>query len=423
MEIHPNRMIVPENWPKQAKSILIHIISMAHIALLYAMSHCAKNRSSATAIQLQQTRDEINLLREELRIKDTRMKHIPPNHRPHYTPTERLAILELKAIRGWSTGQTAEVFLVNPETVAYWIKMLDDTGPKALVRMLQPVNKLPDFIRYIVSRLKILCPAMGKVKIAQALTKAGLVLSTSTVGRILKSNNMPPKEPACDSIRDLKQTLSARYPNHIWNVDLTVIPTSGGFWTSWLPFTVPQVWPFCWWLVCTLDQYSRCIVGFAIFKKPPTAAQIRSFLGRAVNKINCKPRHIITDNGLQFRSKTFRKWCKRKNIDLRYGAVGRYGSIAIIERSFRTLKSEWLRKIIVPLYFNGMRKKLTTYIRWYNCYRPHQGLNGMIPAEIYDSKSQKPDTFKLNTGEKIRLIVTFFEGDRHLPIIKLKRAA
>jgi len=34
----------------------------------------------------------------------------------------------------------------------------------------EPVNKFPDFVRYIVQRLKTLSPSMGKVKIALAGT-------------------------------------------------------------------------------------------------------------------------------------------------------------------------------------------------------------------------------------------------------------
>lgn len=25
-------------------------------------------------------------------------------------------------------------------------------------------------------------------------------------------------------------------------------PTALGFWASWVPFALPQVWPFCWWV-------------------------------------------------------------------------------------------------------------------------------------------------------------------------------
>jgi transposase InsO family protein len=422
MRMNLNRLILLKSWPKQVKSVLIHIISMARIAMLYARSRCLKNKSGLIAGQLEQAKDEINLLREELRIKDARLNRISPNHRPHYTPTERLAILELKAARGWSDIQAAEVFMVCPDTIAFWTKMLDDIGPKSLLRITEPVNKLPDFIKYIVGRLKVLCPAMGKVRIAQALAKAGLVLSASTVGRMLKKD-IPPKKPDGFVAQVQKSTIRALYPNHAWNIDLTIIPTTGGFWISWLPNAIRQVWPFCWWLACILDQYSRCVIGFAVFEKQPTAKQLRDFLKRAVHKGNCIPKHIITDKGTQFKSKTFRKWCKRKHIGLRYGTVGRYGSIAIIERFFRTLKKEWLRKIIIPLDTNGVRNKLTMYIRWYNFFRPHQGLDGASPADIYTSKPQKADTLTLRPDDKIELLVSFHEGDKLLPIIRLRKAS
>ncbi len=59
------------------------------------------------------------LLTEEIRIKDARMKRIASQRRPHYVPTERMSILELRAARAWSTQQTADAFLVTPATIAY----------------------------------------------------------------------------------------------------------------------------------------------------------------------------------------------------------------------------------------------------------------------------------------------------------------
>jgi len=53
-------------------------------------------------------RQEFALLQEEIRIKDGRMAQINPQRRPHYSPTERMAILELRAVRGWTLGQTAD---------------------------------------------------------------------------------------------------------------------------------------------------------------------------------------------------------------------------------------------------------------------------------------------------------------------------
>jgi hypothetical protein len=55
------------------------------------------------------------------------MASINPHRRPHYPPAERLAILELKAARGWSLEQTARVFHVTAPTIGSWLARLDDT--------------------------------------------------------------------------------------------------------------------------------------------------------------------------------------------------------------------------------------------------------------------------------------------------------
>ncbi len=55
-----------------------------------------------------------------------------------------------------------------------------------------------------------------------------------------------------------------------------------------------------------------------------------------------KPKYFVTDRGKQFDCHAFRKWCKRRKVKPRYGAVGKYGSIAVIERFNRTLKYEGL---------------------------------------------------------------------------------
>lgn len=122
-----------------------------------------------------------------MRIKDARMLRIPAQRRPHYSPMERLSILELRAARGWSRSQTARSLLVTPATVCSWMGRLDEEGPRAIVQTSEPVNKFPDFVGYVVRRLKVLCPTMGKAKIAQVLCRAGLHLAPTTVARMLRT--------------------------------------------------------------------------------------------------------------------------------------------------------------------------------------------------------------------------------------------
>ena len=94
------------------------------------------------------------------------MAQVAAHRRPHYPPTERMAILELRAARGWNQVQTAKAMLVTPATVAALNRRVDEQGPHALVQLPEPVNRFPDFIRLIVRCLKTLCPGMGKVRIA-----------------------------------------------------------------------------------------------------------------------------------------------------------------------------------------------------------------------------------------------------------------
>jgi helix-turn-helix protein len=157
---------LPRGWPRRVRSAVVQVISLARTSLALTQSWASESmnrqiRLRADGNRLQQ---EVQLLREEIRIKDVRMEQLEANRRPHYPPTERLAILELRAARGWSLAQTARILQVTPLTIASWMGHLDEEGPDTLVRLPEPVNKFPDFIGYVVRRLKILCPTLGKVK-------------------------------------------------------------------------------------------------------------------------------------------------------------------------------------------------------------------------------------------------------------------
>ena len=153
-----------------------------------AWSKTASSRSSrqSALAERDQLGTEIALLKEELAIKDARFAKVPARRRPHYEPVQRMRILQLKAARGWSKAQTADRFVMTEETVASWLRRLDENGEEGLVQVGEPVNKFPDVVAYMVRYLKRTCPALGKVRIAQMLARAGLHLGATTVGRMLK---------------------------------------------------------------------------------------------------------------------------------------------------------------------------------------------------------------------------------------------
>ena len=98
-------------------------------------------------------------------------------------------------------------------------------------------------------------------------------------------------------------------------------------------------------------------------------------LDRAITSAGACPPHLVSDQGPQFRAQ-FQAWCGQRGIKPRFGAIGRYGSIAIVERLIGSMKREGLRAELLPLAFVQFRTALAAYFDWYQHDRPHQGLGG-----------------------------------------------
>ena len=113
------RLPLPKHWQRSVQAAMVHVIALAHYAMIYTRSWAADSRNARVRLQANVDRleQEVALQHEEQRIKDARVARIPPHRRPHFSPTERLAILELRAARGWSLAQTADRFAVTTATI------------------------------------------------------------------------------------------------------------------------------------------------------------------------------------------------------------------------------------------------------------------------------------------------------------------
>jgi transposase InsO family protein len=261
---------LPGGWAKHVKASLLHAISLAATALAVARSRRVRTRLET---ELERADNEIALLKEETAIKDARWGRVSSRRRPHLTPVQRMRILQVKAARGWSREQAADAFMIDEQTLRSWLRRVDEEGEGALTRISEPVNKFPGFARYLVKQLKVLLPTMGKARIAPVLARAGLHLGVTTVGRMLKEIEPVPEEMATLDVVETR-VVTARHPNGVWHVDLTTVPTGTGFWAPWIPFALPQSWPFCWWVAVVIDHFSRAVVGFAVFRDHSTSGDI-----------------------------------------------------------------------------------------------------------------------------------------------------
>jgi transposase InsO family protein len=431
---------LPKGWATNVRHAILNIMGIVRIAMLAGRETLIRIGDIKDA-RIHQLETELAMTREELRLIGDRMRRVTPHRRPQYTIMERMAILELRAIRGWNKAETARHFHVSDDTIRAWLRRIDDDS---LVQTRTPVNRFPDLVRYVVQQIKLFCPALGKAKIADTLTRAGIHIGGTTVQRMLKEKPAGPAEPSPDDTGTVCRIVS-KYPSHTWHADLTTVPISGGFWTNWLPHAIWQRWPVCWWVLNVVDHYSRRCMGFAVFEKRPTSAEVTSTLTRIMFAERIRPKHLIVDQGPEFKCDHFENsWCKALNILPRFGAIGKHGSIAVVERFHRTMK-EILRQITVPENQSGFERELRLIVDWFNEHRPHETLGGKTPNEVYFSRppaSEQPrfeprrrwprglPCAKPQVGVKgepgdpvIVLEIDCFQGRRHLPVIRARRAA
>lgn len=87
---------------------------------------------------------------------------------------------------------------------------------------------------------------------------------------------------------------------------------------------------------------------------------------------------VQTDHGPEF-SKWFTKKLAERNTNHRYTRVRKPNDNAHIERFNRTIQEECILRL--PRRLEVWQREIPEYIRYYNCERPHMGLDWLTPAE------------------------------------------
>jgi transposase InsO family protein len=440
----PSSLPLPRDWRKSIRRALLCAVGLERLALAEARSgfdNSPDPRARFTA-ELDRLREHCELQAEELRILRARLEHIAPRERPHHPPAERLAILLLRAKRGWNAAETARRFVVTRETIASWTKRLDEEGERALVETSVPVNRFGDGVRLLAHRLHQAAPGFGRRKLADILARAGFHLAASTLRRVLKKPppGLPPPGPSAQQAREARRGVSAKRVGHVWHADITSIPigvAGSGCSAPWWPFALILRWVLSWHIALVVDHFSRALVAFALFRREPSAGDICALLDRSVAAAGAPPRYLVSDRGSQFQSE-YRAWCSTNGVRPRFGAVGKKGSIAIVERFILSLKREFLWRILVPSSLDGMQQAMAAYLLWYNEYRPHTALAGATPAEVRAAVIPARNRVRLEPrarlpvarGDpsvkrcgKLELVVGYVNGRRELPVVELRKVA
>ena len=195
---------------------------------------CERLRQDGTTAQqlyleLQKTRFLLQEMRDRDEILVARLARLEPRSRPRYSPELRFRILEHMRTYMLSVQETARRFLVTPQTIYNWIDELRQdpaaTTIGSTVVPVPPVRRFSDAVRRLVRQMKGVGFG-GKKKIAEILLRSSWQISPRSVGRIIKEKLMtPPPEPLAPKPRPRSTSVRGDFPNHLWLVDITRIPT------------------------------------------------------------------------------------------------------------------------------------------------------------------------------------------------------
>lgn len=162
----------------------------------------------------------------------------------------------------------------------------------------------------------------------------------------------------------LLRNKSINFPNQVWALDITYIPMIQGHM----------------YLTAIIDWYSRFIVGWAL-SDTLDAAPVIEAVRNAINQYGT-PCIINSDQGSQFTSDAYISLLKDNNIRQSMDGKARWVDNVIIERWFRSLKTEY---IYINEYNSPreLRAGIEEYVNQYNDLRPHQNLNYDTPATTF----------------------------------------
>jgi transposase InsO family protein len=283
------------------------------------------------------------------------------------------------------SGMTLEVFArtygCSPWTLRTWLKRYADGGPKALEprRMGRPpgsgggIPRVSAQVQAEIVRTKTRFPDFGLKKVRDFLRRFQSVsVSTGTVARTLDRAGVT-RAPARKK-RGKKRPVVRRFersrPGELWQSDITSFN---------LTRHSTKVY-----LTVFLDDCSRFVVSWNLATHQRQEL-VNEALMDGVSRFG-KPKEVLTDQGRQYfswRGKSdFQKLLVREGIEHVVSRTHHPETLGKCERLWETVNREFWERVR-PQDITDARERLAHWFAHYNFFRPHQGINGLVPADRF----------------------------------------
>lgn len=216
-------------------------------------------------------------------------------------------------------------------------------------------------------------PYLGSRRIACRLRDEGIDIGRKRVRNLMCKMGLLAVYPKPNlSKRDFKESIVPYrlknklifLPNQAWSIDITYLKMRGSHM----------------YLTAIIDWYSRMIVGWNLSDTLDTVYVMQA-VRDATEKYGA-PAILNSDQGSQFTSAAYKLLLKELHIVQSMDGKSRWADNIMIERWFRSLKTE---EIYINEYNSPreLRRSVARYIEQYNTQRPHSALNGAVPASVY----------------------------------------
>jgi transposase InsO family protein len=290
------------------------------------------------------------------------------------TPEQRLLLLDTWQRSGLPAADFAALIGLSKYTLYEWKRRFDAEGPAGLLdkpKGAPPGSRLPELTRRTILMLKQAHPDWGCQRISDALLRGpALPASAAAVARALHEAGYEleerPTKPHEPPVRHFER---AR-PNQLWQTDL---------FTFVLKRQNRRVY-----LVAFLDDHSRFITGYGLHASQSSALVLEVLRAALAN--HATPEEILTDNGSQYvtwRGKSaFTKELEKRGIRQVVASPRRPQTLGKIERFWGTLWRECVEAAVF-VDLGDARTRLGHFIDHYNFQRPHQGIDGLVPADRF----------------------------------------
>jgi len=273
------------------------------------------------------------------------------------------------------SGLVAQEVGVTKGTVFDWVRQYREKGEAGLhpgygAVQRRHVNGALTAVQSKIVEVKRANPDFGVKRISQVLRRLFFVpASAETVRRTLHAKQLMPAAPKRVRRNPAKPRFFERStPCQMWQSDI-------------FPFHLRGQLAY---LIGFIDDHSRYITGLELYRSQ-TAENVLEVYRRARGQYGA-PKEMLTDNGRQYtnwRGKTqFERELQKDRVHHLRSSPHHPQTLGKIERFWKSIWEDFLNRAQFDT-FESARERIAWWVRYYNYQRPHQGINGLCPADRF----------------------------------------